>query len=324
MTSWLPTGIVGFLAPARLWLLLVPLLLLVAYVVLARRRPTYAVRFTELDLLASVVPRSAAWKRHVPAGLLLLSLLALTTAFARPEGEVEVPRERAIVVLALDVSISMRATDVTPDRLTAAQTAAVEFVRGLPDPFAVGLVAFSGTATIVVPPTQDHAAVTSAVQNLQLGPSTAIGEAVFASLDAIRGVPTEPGAEPTPARIVLLGDGANTVGRPPPSAAQAALDADVPVSTIAFGTASGVVDIDGQRIGVPVDAPTLERLALSTGGSAFTAQSGAELTEVYDDIGSQVGTTMERQEITATVTGLALALAVAGAAASLLWSARFP
>ena len=314
----------GFLAPARLWLLVLPLLLLVAYVVLQRRRPANALRFSELALLASVVPRSAAWKRHVPAGLLLLSLVALTTAFARPQGQVEVPRERAVVVLALDVSLSMRATDVAPDRLTAAQDAASAFVEGLPDAFAVGLVSFSGTATVVVPPTQDHRAVSTAVRELQLGPSTAIGEAVFASLDAIRSTATAAGGEQAPARIVLLSDGASTVGRPPPLGAEAAREADVPVSTIAFGTAAGTVDIDGQRVPVPVDGPTLERLATATDGTAFTAESGEELTDVYDDIGAQVGTTTELQEVTATVTGLGLALAVAAAAASLAWGSRLP
>jgi Ca-activated chloride channel family protein len=314
----------SFLAPARLWLLLVVLALLVAYVVLQRRRPVYAARFTELDLLASLVPRSAAWRRHVPAGLLLVSLVALTTAFARPEADVEVPRERATVIVALDTSISMEATDVSPDRITAARESAATFVAGLPAAFNVGLVSFSGSASVVVPATQDHDLVVSAVRSLQLGPSTAIGEAVFASLEAIRAVPGEIGQEPPPARIVLLSDGTNTVGREVALAVEAALDAGVPVSTIAYGTADGVVSVQGQLIPVPVDQPALERLAEATGGSSFTAESGEELSAVYEDIGSQVGTTTERREITAAVTGVALALAVAASAASLVWSARLP
>ena len=314
----------SFLAPQRLWLLLAVLALLVAYVVLQRRRPTYAVRFTELDLLASVMPRSAAWRRHVAAGLLLLSLAALTTAFARPQADVEVPRERATVVVALDTSISMQATDVSPDRITAARDSAATFIAGLPDRFNVGLVSFSGSAAVVVPATQDHELVISAVRALELGPSTAIGEAVFASLDAIRAVPGEVGQEPPPARIVLLSDGTNTVGREVAVAAQAAVDAGVPVSTIAYGTADGVVEVQGELIPVPVDRPALERLAEATGGSAFTAESGEELSAVYDDIGSQVGTKTERREITPAVTGVGLALAVAAATASLFWGARLP
>ena len=314
----------GFLAPGRLWLLVLPVALLAAYVLLQRRRPAYALRFTELDLLAGLVPRSAAWKRHVPAALLLLSLVALTTAFARPTGEVEVPRERATVVVALDVSISMRAQDVSPDRITAARASAVEFVQGLPDRFNVGLVSFSGVAAVVVPPTQDHSAVEAAIGALQLSESTAIGEAVFTSLDALRSVPGEVGQEPPPARVVLLSDGTNTVGRSPSQAAEAARAAGVPVSTIAYGTQEGVVQVDGQLISVPVDEPALARLARATGGSAFSAQSEDELDAVYDDIGSQVGSTREQREVTATVTGVALALALLGAAASLVWSARLP
>lgn len=314
----------SFLAPGRLWLLLVVAGLLVAYVVLQRRRPAYAARFTELDLLASVVPRSAAWRRHVPAGLLLLSLVALTTAFARPEADVQVARERATVVVALDTSLSMQATDVAPDRITAARESASAFVEGLPDRFNVGLVSFSGSAAVVVSPTQDHLLVVEAVERLELGPSTAIGDAVLASLDAIEAVPGEEGQPLPPARIVLLSDGTSTVGRPVPAAVEAALEAGVPVSTIAYGTADGVVEVQGQEIPVPVDRPALERLATSTGGSAFTAESGEELSAVYEDIGTQVGTTTERREVTDIVTGAGLALALAAAAASLLWSARLP
>lgn len=314
----------SFLAPQRLWLLAGVLALLVAYVVLQRRRPAYAVRFTELDLLASLVPRSSAWRRHVPAGLLLLALVALTTAFARPQADVEVPQERATVVVALDTSVSMEATDVSPDRITAARESAAAFVAGLPEEFDVGLVSFSGSASVVVPPTQDHELVVSAVRALELGPSTAIGEAVFASLDALRTVPGAPGQEPPPARIVLLSDGTNTVGREVSEAAQAAREAGVPVSTIAYGTPQGVVEVQGQLIPVPVDQPALERLAEDTGGTSFSAESGEELAAVYEDIGSAVGTTTERREVTDAVTGAALALAIGAAVASLVWGARLP
>ena len=313
-----------FLAPERLWLLLAVALLAAAYVVLQRRRPAHALRFSELDLLASVLPRSAAWKRHVPAALLLLALAALTTAFARPTGQVEVPRERATVVVALDVSVSMQATDVDPDRITAAKAAATEFVEGLPERFEVGLVAFSGRANVVVAPTHDHARTVAAIEALQLDESTAIGEAVFASLAAVRSVATEPGQEPPPARIVLLSDGTNTVGRTLSAAAAAARAEDVPVSTIAYGTPLGTVTVGGQLIPVPVDTRSLDQLAEATGGSSFSARSGAELSEVYDDIGSQVGTTTETREVTDRWAGLALALALGAAVAGLAWGPRLP
>ena len=313
-----------FLSPGRLWLLLLVAALAVGYVLAARRRPARALRFSELDLLASVLPRSAAWKRHVPPVLLLLTLTALTTAFARPTGQVDVPRERATVVVALDVSLSMLADDVSPDRITAAKQSAADFVEGLPDRFDVGLVAFSGRAGVVVSPTQDHAAVVAAVDGLRLDEATAIGEAVFASLDAVASVPTEVGAEAPPARIVLLSDGTNTSGRSLPAAAEAAREAGVPVSTIAYGTPDGTVEVRGDLISVPVDAPALAELAEATDGSAFTAESGEELRSVYEDIGGQVGTTSETREVTARVAGLALALGVAAAAASLVWGVRLP
>jgi Ca-activated chloride channel homolog len=314
----------SFLVPGRLWLLLLVAALAVAYVVVQRRRSTYAVRFTELSLLASVAPRVPAWRRHVPAAVLLVALTALTTAVARPVAEVQVPRERATVVLAIDVSLSMEAVDVEPDRLTAAQRSAVQFVERLPDGFAVGLVSFSGSAAVVVPPTSDHAAVTDAVRGLQLGPSTAIGEAVFASLEAVRSVPRQEGEEPSPARIVLLTDGTNTVGRSVEEAATAARDQGVPVSTISFGTADGVVEVQGQLVPVPVDVSAMETLALDTGGGAFTAESGEELDAVYDDISEQVGTTTEPREVTDVVAGLALGLALLAGASSLAWGSRLP
>ncbi len=177
---------------------------------------------------------------------------------------------------------------------------------------------------MVVSPTQDHGLVVDAVQRLELGPSTAIGDAVLASLAAIEAVPGEEGQPPPPARIVLLSDGTSTVGRPVQVAVDAAVEAGVPVSTIAYGTADGVVVVQGETIPVPVDRPSLERLAEATGGTAFTAESGEELAAVYDDIGTQVGTTTERREVTDVVTGVGLLLAVAAAATSLVWSARLP
>ena len=313
----------GFVAPGRLWLLLLVAALAAAYVVLQRRRSTYAVRFSTLPLLASVAPRRPGWRRHVPAAVLLLSLVALTTAFARPQAEVRVPREQATVVVAIDTSLSMQATDVSPDRLTAAKSSATAFVRSLPATFGVGLVSFNGVAQLVVPPTKDHVAVTSAVQGLRLGPSTAIGEAVFACLNAITSSVQGDGPRPA-ARIVLLTDGTNTVGRDLASAAAAARDAHVPVSTISFGTPDGVVDVQGQQVPVPVDVEGMKQLAGDTGGSAFTAQSGGELRKVYADIGKQVGTTTQRREVTDAFTGLGLVLALLAGAASLAWTSRLP
>jgi len=313
----------SFLAAGRLWLLLLVVAVVVAYVVQARRRSRYAVRFTELDLLASVAPSRPGWRRHVPAGLLALSLVALVVGVARPQAQVPVPAERATVVVALDVSLSMQAVDVSPTRISAAQQAATRFVQSLPARFNVGLVSFSGTAAVVVTPTQDHAQVVRAVQGLRLDAGTAIGDAVQASLDALRLVPGQDGAPP-PARIVLLSDGTNTVGRPVSAAVSAATQAGVGVWTIAFGTQAGTVEVDGTRIPVPVDREALRSLADATGGKAYTAESGGALKDVYADIGSDVGTTQQLREVTDRFTGLGLLLAAGAAALGLAWGTRIP
>ncbi|HEU0102948.1 MAG TPA: VWA domain-containing protein [Mycobacteriales bacterium] len=314
----------SFLSPTRLWLLVLVAAIVGCYAWQASRRSRYAVRFTDLALLASVAPSRPGWRRHVPAGLLALSLVALVVGFARPQAEVSVPREQATVVVALDVSLSMEAVDVSPSRISSAQQAATAFIEGLPDRYNVGLVAFSGTAAVAVAPTQDHAAVTRAVQDLTLDAGTAIGDAVFASLNALKLVPAQDGTATPPARIVLLSDGTNTVGRSVESAVTAANDAKVPVSTIAFGTQTGTVVVEGQRIAVPVDRPALRSLADSTNGTAYTAESSSDLSEAYEDIGSSVGTTREKREVTDRLTGLGLLLAAAAAGLGLLWGTRIP
>jgi Ca-activated chloride channel family protein len=268
-----------FESPGRLWALALVAALLVAYLLLQRRRTKYALRLPGLDLLAAIVPRSR-WRRHLPAALLLLALTGTTAAFAEPSAEVQVPRERATVVVALDVSYSMSATDVSPDRISAAKAAAATFVRGLPARFNVGLVAFSGSASVVVPATQEHEAVADAIGGLGLGNGTAIADAVLTSLEAVAEVPGAGETDAAPAHIVLLSDGANTVGSPLSAAVQQARAAGVPVSTIAYGTAQGVVQVGRELVQVPVDAPALAELAQQTTGQAYEAASGDELDDV--------------------------------------------
>jgi Ca-activated chloride channel family protein len=313
-----------FLAPGRLLLLLGVLALVAAYLWAQRRRSVYALRFSETELLASVAPQRPGWRRHVPPTLLVTALILLTTGFARPEADVEVPRERATVIVAIDTSLSMLATDVQPNRDTAAREAAAAFIDRLPARFNVGLVQFAGAASVVVPPTQEHDQVVAALAELDLEGGTAIGDAVQQALDAVEQVPGGEDPEPPPARVVLLSDGANTSGRSLTSAGEAAIAAAVPVSTIAYGTPRGTVEIGGRQQPVPVDSAALSELADSTGGTAYTAASGEELGAVYDDIGSSIGTTVERQEISAWFAGAGLILAAAAAVASLLWFARLP
>jgi len=315
---------VSFLAASRLWLL-VPILALVAwYVTMQRQRRTYAVRFTNVDLLASVAPqRGAAWRRHAAAGALFLSLALLTVGFARPSHVEKIPRQEATIVLAIDTSASMQATDVEPSRLAAAQQAASAFSRQLPAGFRLGLISFNGSAHVVVSPTLDHQQVVQAIANLRLGESTAAGEAVHTALDVIQATTTaDPSLRQDAARIVLMSDGATTVGRPVEEAAQAAKAAGVPVSTIAFGTEDGTVQIGFRTIPVPVDRAAMQTLAHDSGGTYFSASTGEELSAVYRDIRSAIGFTREVREVTASVTALALLFGLAGVGAAVYWGGR--
>jgi Ca-activated chloride channel family protein len=315
---------VSFLSGARLWLLLGLVGLVVAYVLLQGRRKKYAVRFTNLALLDAVAPKRPGWRRHVPATAFLLALGFMVTAFAQPAKQIRVPRERATIVMAIDVSLSMEATDISPTRIVAAQEAASSFVDIVPPKLNLGLVVFSGVAQVMVSPTTDHELIKRNLQNIILGPRTAIGEAVFASLTAIASVPTAPGQTPPPARIVLMSDGETTVGRSNELAAAAAVDAKVPVSTIAFGTDEGFVSVEGRNIPVPVNRDALAQLAKQTDGSSFEAATAKELRKVYSDIGSSVGYRTEKREITSWFVGLGLFFGLAAAATSLVWFSRLP
>jgi len=317
--------LLAFLAPGRLWLLLlIPLLVgLYLWLVQRKRSRNRSMGRTMFDL---VIPRDRTWLRHVAVGLSIASLLTLTLAFAKPKDEVSVPRERATVVVAIDVSLSMEATDVAPNRLEAAKAAAVDFVQALPPKFNVSLVSFAGTATTLVPPTLDRGAMTAAIEALQPEPSTAIGEGIYTSLAALAQVPPDPD-DPTaapPARVVLLSDGKTQVGRPSDEAARSAKAQSVPVYTIAYGTSDGYIEVGGRREPVPVDRSELARVSRISGGEAYTATSAGQLKEVYKDIGSSVGKQKVDQEVTSRYAGLGLGLAILAALGLVSLAARWP
>ncbi|MEV0995777.1 VWA domain-containing protein [Nonomuraea sp. NPDC050202] len=313
----------SLLAPVWLLLLIPVALLAVTYVIMALRgRTAYAVRFTNLDLLDKVAPRRPGWRRHVPAAALLLMFALLVVGFARPTAEVQVPRERATIMVAFDVSASMGATDVSPNRFEAAKQAARQFVQGLPERFNLGLVSFSSAASVAVPPTTDRPAVLSALDRLSMDSGTAIGEAVFSSLEAIAALDSE--EEAPPAHIVLLSDGANTSGRTVNDAAAEATSRGIPVTTIAYGTPDGTISLSGREVPVPVDGPALRGLAESAGGGFYEAASGDELQAVYEDIGTSVGYRTEQQEVWQWFVGAGLIFALIAAAASMLWFSRLP
>ena len=335
-------------------LLLVPVALAV-YLLVQRRRSRYAVRFTNVDLLANIVPRSPRWRRHVPPALYLVAIAALGIALARPSMTVDVPRDEATVILTIDVSGSMMATDVSPSRLDAAKAAATTFVDQLPAGFRVGLVAFSTDARIVLAPTGDRAQVHDAIANLTAGGGTALGDAIALSIQAVhsgqagavKGVgATVPAASPAPgasstpgspkpdtaplAATVLLSDGANSTGNLEPlQAASQAAAAGVPVYTIALGTADGVVDIQDNQgvmhhLSVPPDPETLASIAETTGARSFQAPTATDLATIYQSLGTKVGYTQEQQEVTQWFAAGALLLVVAGAGLAAVWFNRFP
>lgn len=314
-----------FLSPERLWLLVAVVALAAAYVVLQGRRKQYTMRFTNLDLLGAVAPKRPGWRRHVPALFFLLAIASLVVGFAKPVAEQQVPRERATVVMAIDVSLSMMADDVDPSRIDAAKAAATSFIDIIPPQLNVALVAFNGSATVKVSPTTDRTKLRDAIANLELGERTAIGEAIFASLDAVEAVPAQ--AEGTaPAHIVVMSDGDTTIGRPNSVAAKKAKELGIPVSTIAFGTDAGeIVDPStGEVTPVAVNRDALSDIAEDTGGRFFEAASEGELSEVYANIGTQVGYTTEQTEVSTVFIGGALALLSLTSVLSLVWFSRLP
>jgi Ca-activated chloride channel family protein len=323
---------VTFLVAWRLWLLLVVAAMIAAYVLFQRRRAVYALRFSSAELLDSIAPRRPGVRRYVPAALFLLALVVLVMAFARPARDTRVPRERATVIIAIDVSLSMQATDVEPSRLEAAQAAADRFIDELPPTLNVGVLSFAGTAAVLVSPTQDHQAAKRAIDNLRLAESTAIGEAIFTALDALENAPADETGTAPPARIVLLSDGETTVGRPDGDAVAEAVASEVPVSTIAFGTDQGFILYDDPRtaavesepILVPVGDDNLRSIADGTGGSYFTATSLQELEEVYENIGSAVGYEEVSQEISEWFVAAGLVLLAVSSGFSLVWFQRLP
>lgn len=309
-----------FLDPGWLWVLVAVAALLAAYVVRQLVRRSYLVRFSNLALLRSIAPRHPGWRRHLAGALMLCALSSLVVAMARPAGMVRTPQRNATVIVAIDVSMSMQATDIAPTRLQAAQSAASSFVNGMPSDYKVGLVSFAGSASLLVPPTTNHESVVQGIGQLQLAPATAIGEGIYTSLAAIKQARGTSGG----AAVVLLSDGKTTEGRSNDQAAAAAKQQGVSVSTVALGTDSGQVTINNDREPVPVDRAALKKIADQTGGEYFAGLSANELQAAYQHLRTSVTYTYQPHEITTVFVGVGLALAFLASAAALFWRSWIP
>ena len=292
-----PMTLTGFAHTWWFLFVLVVVGLVVAYVLAQLARQRRVLRFANMELLESVAPQRPNRWRHLPAILLVASLVLFTIAMAGPTQDVRIPRNRAVVMLVIDVSQSMRATDVEPNRMAAAQVAAKQFAGELTPGINLGLIAYAGTATVLVSPTTNRDATKLAIDKLQFADRTATGEGIFTALQAIAtvGAVIGGGDTPPPARIVLFSDGKETVPSNPDNpkgaytAARTAKDQGVPISTISFGTPYGYVEINDQRQPVPVDDETMKKVAELSGGESFSASNLSELKSVYATLQEQIG-----------------------------------
>lgn len=319
----------SFLEPLRLWFLLIIPVLVALYIALQHRKANYTVRFTNMALLDAVVPRRVNWRQHAAVGLALLTLASGIVLFAKPSKDVEVPvaiDARVTVMLAIDVSLSMQATDVAPDRLSAAMAAADTFLERLPENFKAGLVSFAGSAEVVVPPTLDHLSVRTAVEGLKLAERTATGEGIYTALQSIEqdlGDLMVPGGT-SPGLIVLLSDGSRTVGRSQVDAAREAKAQGVPVFTVALGTEEGSIVNHDTLVPVPVDREQMQEVADLSGGEAYVASTPDDLLDAYDAVNGQLQVTTEQADATSDYLPYLLVLLLLSTGAGLFVASRWP
>jgi Ca-activated chloride channel homolog len=327
-----PLTLSGFGNPWFFVCLLVVFGLIAAYITVMRARRKRVLRFANMELLERVAPpRSTRW-RHLPVALMVAALALLTTAMAGPTHDVRIPRNRAVVIVVIDVSESMVATDVAPSRIEAAKEAGKQFTDELTPGINLGLVAFGGNASLLVAPTTNRAAMKAAIDTLRPEERTATGEGIFTALQAIAatGAVLGGGNGPPPARIVLESDGKETVPTDPEqprgafTAARAAKEQGVGISTISFGTPDGVVELNGQSVPVPVDDATLQKITEITGGQAFHADSLDQLRDVYATLQQQIGYETIKGDASAGWIGLGGAALAAAVFAGLLINRRLP
>jgi Ca-activated chloride channel family protein len=335
-----------FIWPAMLVSLLVVPALVAAYLILQRRRRRYAVRYASLSLVRDALGRGPGRRRHIPPALFLLAVAFMLVAAARPQTVVSVPAQEGTVILAIDVSGSMQATDVQPNRMDAAKTAALAFVDKQGPAVQIGVVSFSGDASIVQAPTTDKELVRAAIARLRPQRATAIGRGILVSLDAIfteEEVPPSarylnpaasaapqnpPSTHPklpgfAPATIVLMTDGQNNQFPQPLAIVDEAINRGVRVYTVGLGTPQGtILRIGGRAVRTALDETTLKSIAELTEAEYFNASNAADLRKIYENLATQFVLRQEKTEITAYFTIVAAILALAAAGLSVLWFGR--
>ena len=344
-----PAPLLNFLWPELLWTLLAIPLLVLLYVWLLRRRKKTALRYASLSLVKEALGARSAWRRHVPPTLLLLALTALLLATARPTAVVTLPSQSQTIVLAMDVSGSMRATDVEPNRLVASQEAAKAFVAELPRSVRVAVVAFAGTAAVVQAPTLSREDVYASIDRFQLQRATAIGSGIVLSLATIfpeagidlsqitgqRNMPPAPGDKPkqpfTPvppasynsAAIILLTDGQRTTGPDSLEAAKMAADRGVRIYTVGIGTKEGeTIGFEGWSMRVRLDEETLKAVAKLTNADYFYAGTAQDLKKVYQGLSTRLIVEKKETEISALLAVIGAALVILAAGLSVWWFGR--
>jgi len=311
----------SFASPVFLVALALVPLALAAHFRARRRARRYAVRYPAVATLAPLLPRISPLRRQLPLALFLAALAALALALARPHATVAVPKEQASIVLVTDVSRSMLAEDVDPSRLEAVRSAARRFLDEVPEEALVGAVAFAEEPHTIEPPSDEREEVEELVDGLAADGGTATGDALVAALGLVDG----PAERRPPAAIVLLSDGKATTGRDPLPVARAARRLDVPIHTVALGTAGATVTTpDGSLLPVPPDPETMRRIADLSGGRAFEVDDAGELASLYEELGSRVATETEEREITAAFAAGGILLLLAAAALGLRATARLP
>lgn len=307
----------SFAQPVFLLLIAFPVALALAVYRSFTRRSKAAVKFAQTDLLADIAPQHS-WRRFVPPALLLAALSMLVIGFARPERETEVARETRQVVLAFDVSYSMQAEDVPPNRLVVAQQAAKDFVEASPDDVQVGFVQFAGTIIDIIAPTDNKQQILTAIDNVSLRPGTAIGDAIATSLELLP-ANTDSASDISTGSIVVMSDGISTTGIYDEDAVALANEQNVSISTISFGTQEGFIISEGEQVPVPSAPESLAAIAEMTGGLTAAAENAEQLYEIFDAIQASIAPEMVTQDLSVVAFAAAFLLLVVGFSLSLLW-----